>query len=1554
MKKIIRSTINLFIAASLAISSFAGTIVASAEAGDTLYSFDATAIDSISNTDAADYGIDADTSGTIWGITKQDSSMRESAYYDAIRFSTRGGIGDKELMSLSFANDIKNNPGNVTFENGNYVFTSEFSSLYKDSGYMSMKLSGSAGDLAELRMEPSSGEWSYTNEAYMVDGFGERIGNSVLYKGGNDKESGANANAFAANILYFKVAININAGTYSAWLVQRGTDAKDYNLTEATDADLLIENQPFNTEGITDLTSVSFAVTSSSATNGVWLHNIFIQEGEPDFDPNQSPIERAKSYMEKEYRVTDESYSNITTDLNKPLLSVWNDEVTGEDVEITWTSSNPDFIADDGTYTAPEQPTEDQTVIMTAHLSYKDETAEVSYELTIRKYTNEKLIDSEDFTGKTVVDGTVDGWELYDGSSKVDTFDNLSLSLTDNKLVITKNSTANESDYSERYKTMYRFKDTLEKDTYSKTYRTNLRGEYKVVTSFRPGISTSGSQFQLANIATGGADEAPDRVFAMCIAKPNSSPGVYEYISSTETPQIYKDAVNKTDVTATYYINTESGEMSVQINNGEEYKHDAYAGEALQGMMYIIKSKALAGDTLTVNSIDLYRISGYDDGTDALFADTSDALDISLLTDTPEAVTESLNELPTTIGDAKVEWSSSDELLIDSRGELGERPFDEDKKVTLTAKISRDKATIYKEFYLTVAKEDDVSKILEKAASNVTHETLTNESTENITKSLNTLPQAGLYNTTISWTSSDPSTISNTGELLKLGTKTKIPVTMTAVFTLNGQTYEKNFDFKVGLDFEAGLTTLYETDFSGNTIADNISVTNGAGEIVQQDNQLLLKRNENGGADTSIKVYPAFNGKKINVTGEMIVETDVNLPPGCQKAEVVLYDTNGNRITSFYTTGKGNGPASYTSVYRDSEEGDAVHYVTNVTAGVGLHLKTKVHVNLDTKKMTVYTDTDGNGYKAVATDKYIRENATNLSYIFINALDDTNGGKTYKNTGTLEVNSVKVIVNEGTIPEMITNNIDYFSDILSKNGVTAGDIVLPTENYSGTTVKWTSSNPSIISDSGKYQSDNFDKDENLTIIFRLSLDNDPEIYYERKFDMQVLYVDPNNIAVGKTATSSVISNTGHGPEKAIDGIMSTTWETMRSDETPALTVSLGQKQVISEIRLAEAEILGQYPVKGYVIEVSQDNKRWTTVHTGTTIGKDEQTISISPTAASYVRYRVTSKDTGNSGLKEFGIYIGSDDKSIANADLVLLIDKLGSLTGLTSSVSLPQTGGYGSTFTYSSSIPQYFSDSGVVSRPSSTISGTLTITASYGGATAENSVKISVLGMSSGGGSGSGSGSGSSSSPSRGNGSVAAMPQGNTSGNTSGNTTQNTTVIGFKDVDSGYWGYEYIEILRSRDIVSGDAEGNFRPNDNISREEFLKMLIGALDIDISNAGDTTFEDISNDDWSKPYVAKAVSMGIVNGISDTLFGKGMAITRQDMAIMCTRALKAVGKDVPSGTDAGFIDSAQIGEYALESVNQMFEMGVINGYEDNSFRPYNNATRGEAAKIICKLI
>ncbi len=173
----------------------------------------------------------------------------------------------------------------------------------------------------------------------------------------------------------------------------------------------------------------------------------------------------------------------------------------------------------------------------------------------------------------------------------------------------------------------------------------------------------------------------------------------------------------------------------------------------------------------------------------------------------------------------------------------------------------------------------------------------------------------------------------------------------------------------------------------------------------------------------------------------------------------------------------------------------------------------------------------------------------------------------------------------------------------------------------------------------------------------------------------------------------------------------------------------------------------------------------------------------------------------------------------------------------------------------------------------------------------------------------------------------------------------------YNDVNETDWYFEYVEKLTEKNIVSGDGTGNFNPTANVTREQFLKMLIEASGIEAEET-ENAFTDVA-DAWYKPYVLKAKAFGIVNGISDTEFGIGTNITRQDMAVMITRTIEKLGIIIEVKEVDAFADKNKVSDYATKAVEYMKSIGLIEGY-NNEYRPHDNLTRAEAAKVISELL
>lgn len=213
-----------------------------------------------------------------------------------------------------------------------------------------------------------------------------------------------------------------------------------------------------------------------------------------------------------------------------------------------------------------------------------------------------------------------------------------------------------------------------------------------------------------------------------------------------------------------------------------------------------------------------------------------------------------------------------------------------------------------------------------------------------------------------------------------------------------------------------------------------------------------------------------------------------------------------------------------------------------------------------------------------------------------------------------------------------------------------------------------------------------------------------------------------------------------------------------------------------------------------------------------------------------------------------------------------------------------------------------------------------------------------------------GSGSGSSSSSPNGS-------SGSSLSSTVSVTTNNTSVTKlnkyiFDDVEQIDWARDAIVALAEKNIISGVGDNKFAPNNNVTREQFVKIVVGAFVPD-AEKGDIAFDDVKSGEWYEEYIAKAYNSGIVKGIDDKIFGVGRNITRQDMCVMIYNAAKASGLEYQASTEI-FDDDASIADYAREAVYALRGAGAVDGSGNDRFEPTAFATRAQAAKIIYALI
>lgn len=177
--------------------------------------------------------------------------------------------------------------------------------------------------------------------------------------------------------------------------------------------------------------------------------------------------------------------------------------------------------------------------------------------------------------------------------------------------------------------------------------------------------------------------------------------------------------------------------------------------------------------------------------------------------------------------------------------------------------------------------------------------------------------------------------------------------------------------------------------------------------------------------------------------------------------------------------------------------------------------------------------------------------------------------------------------------------------------------------------------------------------------------------------------------------------------------------------------------------------------------------------------------------------------------------------------------------------------------------------------------------------------------------------------------------------------------VTFNDISSVQsWAGRQIQVVAAKGAIEGRGNGAFAPKDSVTRAEFSKMLILALNME--NSFDTaTFADVSSDAWYAPYVATAARLGIIQGRSADKFAPNDKITRAEMATMISRAVKVSQQlgDVENvdGALSQFGDADKIAASLKSGVAFAASNNLVIG-SGGKFNPNNQATRAEAAVMI----
>jgi len=178
----------------------------------------------------------------------------------------------------------------------------------------------------------------------------------------------------------------------------------------------------------------------------------------------------------------------------------------------------------------------------------------------------------------------------------------------------------------------------------------------------------------------------------------------------------------------------------------------------------------------------------------------------------------------------------------------------------------------------------------------------------------------------------------------------------------------------------------------------------------------------------------------------------------------------------------------------------------------------------------------------------------------------------------------------------------------------------------------------------------------------------------------------------------------------------------------------------------------------------------------------------------------------------------------------------------------------------------------------------------------------------------------------------------------------------FRDI-SGHWAEEQIGLAVEQGLFTGNPDGSFAPNGEMTRAMFVTVLgrmAAGLGIDISNSGDTPFLDVSPDTWYGNYVAWAWEQEIVQGVGEDLFGTEQTTTRQEAATFLYRFMQQYDIELPGEILMDFPDADLVNEWAYDAMTEAVRIGLIRGTGDGYLAPTAEALRAEVAVIFLRFI
>ena len=740
--------------------------------------------------------------------------------------------------------------------------------------------------------------------------------------------------------------------------------------------------------------------------------------------------------------------------------------------------------------------------------------------------------------------------------------------------------------------------------------------------------------------------------------------------------------------------------------------------------------------------------------------------------------------------------------------------------------------------------------------------------------------------------------------------------------------------YKVGDVREIGGVKYYQAyDISAmENDAETGVLTEKSGDAVSEfkDDEFVQTASNSGDSiKTTVRLFGLNEVYKEVTASEYLIEMDVNVKDASDEDfEINVLDGDSRTVASAGINAADENDEFFADYI--NEDGDADRQTENYNQG---NLKT-ILLKLNKANKTVTCMTDGLDFVVNA------EAVSDISNLFAIRFGIVGG------TGEARISRLNVLIPADEVMnaafDLSMNSLGFSAD---RENFIKDDIELPTKGYLGTDFKWTSSDESVISNTGVVGRFAERKKATLTAeLYSESLEKagiTSSMSKSYDFLLEALAVTQTDLLDDAYITASVNAGKSsfvHDKDDAGNKDFTTAWTSSENAES------------YLQFDLKSVKPFNSYMVTGnnlgeYRFEISADGKTYTEVKL-ITAAEAASALKTTETVVSARYLRMVFPEGTKAEVADMGLYFNPTAADIVKLDFDNLNVDVPYV--VTSDLVLPVRGERGSTVTWKSGNTDILSNDGtILSRPSSDTIILLTYTVSSPNDSEipgkSNTLRVVIQGKGTSGGSSGGGGGGTSSKGNKVNSSVSLSPG-------SGYVPSTTENEVFNDLTNAEWAKTYILDLYKNKIVSGYPDGSFKPNNLVAREEFVQMIGNAFDF--QNAADVNFDDVPVDAYYYENLRKALAAGIIVGVDDKNFGTGENLTRQDLAVIAYRILAHFNVDADKA-DIDFSDGGDISDYASEAVAHLKAAGILSGDANNRFNPKDGATRAEIAKVVYML-